>query len=240
MQLIKNYKRTIFYINPKKINYCLYPSKKCQFTHYNLDKLHPHAGVDRGFFKEDEQGYIRIINRKWDISGPKFKDLVEYVALENHFNGKQKWRDSEYAYRIINYIASGNIMHNFNRKDNRWKVSDFNIRLLKYIENKQINTEKNLKKIIIEREKEIDNLFKSILKNGILPCKSNNIADGFINNVSINLGEKSKIFFNHRGHHRLAISKIFNLRNLPIKIAVAKNLQILKKFVSNNDYEKIN
>jgi hypothetical protein len=240
MELIENYKNTIFFIDPREIIYCLYPSKQCQFTHFDLDKLHPHAGINRGFFKEDDKGYIKVVNSKWDLNGPKFENLPEYIALKEHYKGKQKWRNSEFAYRIIKYILSGNIMKNFNRDDNRWKTSDFNKRLLNYIESKKIGTEVELKKIMIERENEINLLFDNILEFGILPCESNNIAEGFINNISINLGDKSQTFFNHRGHHRLSIAKILNLKFIPIKIAVVKNISILKKFVSNNDYKKVN
>ncbi len=240
MELIKNYKNTIFFIDPRNIIYSLHPSKHCQFNHFDLDKLHPHAGINRGFFKEDDKGFIKVINSKWDVNGPKFESLLEYIALEEHYKGKQKWRNSEFANRIIKYILSGNIMKNFNREDNRWKTSDFNKRLLNYIENKKVGTEVELKKIIIERENEINLLFDNILKLGILPCEANNIAEGFINNISINLGGKSQNFFNHRGHHRLSIAKILNLKFIPVKIAVVKNISILKKFVSNNDYKKVN
>lgn len=240
MNLISDYKKTIFYINPNKIVYCLLPSSNCEFTHFGLDKLHPHAGVNRGFFKEDEAGFIKIINSNWDQAGSRFDKIPEFIALNNHFNDVQNWNKSEFANRIIKYITSGNILNNFNPEENRWKTSKFNMRLLKHIINNQISNNSELEKILIERENEINNLFDEIKKNGVLPCKSNNISEGFINNISINLGENDQIFFNHRGHHRLSISKILNLKLIPVKIAVAKNLDILNKFISNNKYEKLN
>ncbi len=239
MNLINNFKKTIFFINPREIIYCLQPSSNCEFTHFGLDKLHPHAGIDRGFFKEDDSGFIKIINSNWDQAGTRFDKIPEYIALYNHFNNIQNWNKSEFANRIIQYITSGNIMNNFNPKDNRWKTSKFNMRLLQYIINNQVGSKSELNKIIIERESEINHLINEIKKKGILPCKSENVAEGFINNISINLGENNQIFFNHRGHHRLAISKILNLKLIPVKIAVAKNLDILEKFISKNKYEKL-
>ena len=239
MNLINSLKKTIFYLNPKKIKYCLFPSANCQFTHFNLDKLHPHAGDDRGFFKENDKGYIRVINSNWDIKGIKFEEISEYRSLYNHYYKKQKWRDSDFALRFVKYIKSGNIMKNFDPEDNRWKTSNFNKRLLEFIQSNKSFSNSNLKKIIIERENEINLLFKNIKKLGVIPCKLNNISEGFINNISINLGKNNEIFFNHRGHHRLAMSKILNIRLIPVKIAVVKNLKILRNFMKKYRYEKV-
>ena len=114
----------------------------------------------------------------------------------NHFNNIQNWNKSEFANRIIQYITSGNIMNNFNPEDNRWKLK-FNMRLLQYIINNQVGTKSELNKIIIEKS-EINHLFNEI-KKGILPCKSENVAEGFINNISINLGENNQIFLTIEG-----------------------------------------
>ena len=94
MDLINNYKKTIFYVNPNRITYCLLPTPECEFTHFGLDKLHPHAGVNRGFFKEDSSGLIKINSSNWDKEGARFDQIQEYKALYNHFNGKQKWSNS--------------------------------------------------------------------------------------------------------------------------------------------------
>ena len=130
-------------------------------------------------------------------------------------------------------------MKNFDPKDNRWKTSSFNKRLLEFIQSNKLINNSNLKKIIIDRENEIDLLFKDIKKLGVIPCKLNNISEGFINNISMNLGQNNEIFFNHRGHHRLAISKILNIRLIPVKIAVVKNIKILKNFMKKCRHEKL-
>ena len=36
--IIKNTKNKIFYISPKEVKYCIYPSKYCDYTHVGLSK----------------------------------------------------------------------------------------------------------------------------------------------------------------------------------------------------------
>lgn len=233
MQLLSFLKETIFYIDPLNINYCTYPSKFCEHTQFGLDRNHPHAGRDRGFFKEDVEGKIKIIDTDWDVSGIEFEKLPEYISLYNHYHGIENWRDSEFAFRISKWLMSDSIKKNFNQNDNRWKTSKFNIRLAAYIENNLTRTEKQVRKLIIDRENEISELFNSILKKGILPCNSKtNIEENFINNISVNLGSNLKIFFNNRGQHRLSIAKIIKLKKIPVKISAIRNILTFEKFLS--------
>lgn len=233
MEFLEEYKKFVFYIDPKQVVYCTYPSKYCEFTQFGLDKIHPHAGRDRGFFKEDDYGKIRIVNTNWDKPGIEFEKLPEHIALLNHYTGKEKWRNSEFAHRYFEYIKSGNIKNNFNREDNRWKTSQFNFRLLNYIENNEKLTDKLLNNIMLEREYEIDLLFNKILEAGLNPCQTESSVEyGFVNNISVNLTVNHELFFNHRGHHRLSIAKILKLKLIPVKIAVAKNILTLKRFIS--------
>lgn len=236
--MIKNinfFNNTIFNLDPKRITYCTYPSKYSEFTQFKLDRLHPHAGRNRGFFKEDEEGRIKIVKTNWDKPGIKFENLPEFIALSDHYFNKKKWRYSEFAKRLFIYLKSGNIKNNFNKNDKKWKTSKFNMRLLKYVENNNIYKSKNLNQILIERENEINLLFENILKKKIWPCSSKKIHEkAFINNISINLGGKSKILFNNRGVHRLSIAKILNFNYVPVKVTVAKNLNVLRKFYTYN------
>ena len=146
--IISQTRYKIFYVSPKKIKYCIFPSNLCDYTQFNSTKSHPHAGLDRGVFKEDPLGKIRIENSKWDSKpGILFSSLLEYKALLNHYNGKENWKKSKFALRNANYI-----------KLNRIKNRGFN----------------NPKIFLVRREKQIDRLFQSILNNGILETKSTN------------------------------------------------------------------
>lgn len=192
-----------FYISPKKIKYCVFPSKYCDYTQFNSSKLHPHAGIDRGVFREDVSGYIRINNNNWDDKrGIAFSELLEYKAIQNHYSGKENWKNSIFAKRNVNFIKKNNKVRRF----------------------------RNYNNFLIKREKQIDNLIESIIKKGIAPVDIKRNKKLFIDNISVNLTKDNKLYFNNRGHHRLSIAKILNLKKIPIKITVAKSIKNLEIF----------
>ena len=191
----------IFYVSPKIIRNCIFQSKYVDYTQFNSDKLHPHAGMDRGVFKEDPLGCVKINNLNWDYkAGVSFSKLPEYKALSNHYTGRENWRKSYFANRYIHYLK-------INKIKNDRKIS-------------------NLKNYLSIREKQIDKLFNSILKKGIYPVNKRLFND----NISVCLTKDKKLYFNNRGHHRLSIAKILDLKEIPIKITLAKSKKILEKF----------
>tara|TARA_B100000886_G_scaffold149057_1_gene101356 strand:- start:94 stop:744 length:651 start_codon:yes stop_codon:yes gene_type:complete len=208
-KIIKLTKNKIFYISPKIIKYCIAPSKYCDYTQFNSMKIHPHAGLDRGVFKEDKSGYVKIECSKWDYkSGVLFTKLLEFKALKNHYTGKENWKKSEFAKRNVNFIKKNNTVRGF----------------------------VDYKTFLIRREKQIDKLFKSISKKGVYYFNSLKGKELYIDNISVALTKDSKLYFNNRGHHRLSIAKILGLEEIPIKVTVAKSLKKLKKFYSYYQY----
>ena len=202
-KIISITKNKIFYISPKIIKNCIAPSKYCDYTQLNSTKLHPHAGLDRGVFKEDKSGYIKISNTKWDYKpGVLFVKLLEFEALKNHYTGKENWKNSRFAMRNVNFIKKNN------------KVRGFT----------------NYKNFLIKREEQIDKIFKSISENGIHSFESTSGKSMFIDNISLALTKDNKLYFNNRGHHRLSIAKILGLKEIPVKITVAKSIKKLEKF----------
>ncbi len=198
----------IFYISPKIVKYCISPSVHCDYTQFNSSTLHPHAGQDRGVFKEDPNGYIRIINTDWDfVSGVLFTKLDEYKSLLNHYLGKENWKKSKFAQRYYNYIKNGNV------PDRGFLNAD---------------------EFLLGREKQINELFESILKNNVYPCNIENDNKPFLDNISLALTKNEELYFNNRGHHRLSISKILGLKKIPIKITLAKSIKNLEKFYSKH------
>ncbi len=197
----------IFYVSPKEIKYCIFPSKYCDYTQYGLKKDHPHAGKNRGVFKEDPKGFIRINNSNWDNKpGVLFTSLLEYKALLNHYKGKQNWKHSKFAQRYVNFV----------------KINKIKDRGLDY---------KNVSNFLSGREKQINRLFESITKNNIYPVNIKKNKKLFSDNISVVLTKNNKLYFNNRGHHRLSIAKIIGLEKIPIKISVAKSKKELKKFL---------
>ena len=192
-------------ISTNSIKYCISPSVHCDYTQFNSSTLHPHAGQDRGVFREDLKGYIRIINSDWDFGpGILFSKLDEYQSLLNHYSGKENWIKSKFAQRYYNFLKTT-------------KVPDRGF--------------KNADDFLTGREKQIDKLFESILKNNIYPTNIENDKKLFIDNISLALTKNEKIYFNNRGHHRLSIAKILGVKKIPVKITLAKSIKNLEKFV---------
>ena len=201
--IIEKTKNKIFYISPKVVQYCIFPSKYCDYTQFNSTRHHPHAGLDRGVFREGLLGNIKINNSNWDYkSGVLFTKLLEYEALRDHYTGKENWKKSKFALRNINFIKKNNHVRGFTE----YKI------------------------FLSRREKQIDKLFNSILKKGIYPIDTTKDKKLFIDNISLALTKNNKLYFNNRGHHRLSIAKILGLKEIPIKITIAKSRKILEKF----------
>jgi len=229
-KIITNTKNKIFFISPEKIKYCIFPSKFCDFTQFGLEKSHPHAGVDRGFFKEDLSGYIKINSSNWDNKpGVLFSKLLEFKALKNHYIGKENWKKSKFAMRSAEYMKK-----NDQRHDPRTLKKNF----------------KSYKDFLDKREKQIDKMFNSAMKKGIYPVDLNLASNKykrlvsekiknikgkklFIDNISVVLTKDCNFFFNNHGHHRLSIAKILGLKKVPVKIVLAKSEKILERFILN-------
>ncbi len=204
--ILKETKKKIFYISPKRIKYCISPSIYCDYTQFRSTKIHPHAGIDRGVFREDIDGYIKINSSNWDKKGVHFTKLLEYEALHNHYTGKQNWKKSEFAKRM-SYFAK-----------NYHGIKRF----------------KNFGKALSVREKELDRLINSIINRGVYVHGKNN-KKLHIDNISVVLTRDNRLLFNNRGHHRLSIAKILKLKSIPVKVTVSKNKRILKTFLSENE-----
>ncbi len=202
-KILKEIKSEIIYVSPKRVKYCIYPTKFCDYNQFKLSKIHPHAGVNRGVFNENPFGYVKINATDWDKKpGVMFTKLLEFIALEDHYTGKKNWKNSKFAKRNVNYIKSNNSVRGF---------TDY-------------------KDYLLTREREIDDLFNSILKKGIYPNDDIKKKNLFNDNISVVLTKNNQLYFNNRGHHRLSMAKILKLKEIPIKIVVAKSEKIIEKF----------
>jgi hypothetical protein len=212
-KILKEIKSKILYVFPERVKYCIYPTQFCDYNQFELTRIHPHAGVNRGVFDENPYGYVKINSSDWDKkSGVMFVKLLEFIALKDHYTGKKNWKKSKFAKRNVDYIKS----------------------------NKSVRGFKNYKDYLITREKQIDDLFNSIIKKGIYPNgvskKKNRVTlRGTHNdNVTVVLAKNNQLYFNNRGHHRLSIAKILKLKEIPINIVVAKSKNLLEKFYLSN------
>ena len=69
---------------------------------------------------------------------------------------------------------------------------------------------------------------KGVLETKILSRKKLN------NNISVVLTQNSELYFNNRGHHRLSIAKILNIKEIPVQIVVAKSKRKIENFYKKN------
>ena len=114
------------------------------------------------------------------------------------------------------------------------KFAERNVNYIKY--NNSVRGFINNKDYLIKREKQIDNLFNSIIRKGIYSTdayksKKIDVEQGSHNdNITVVLTKNNQLYFNNRGHHRLSIAKILKLKEIPIKIVTAKSNKIIEKF----------
>jgi len=212
-KILKEIKNKILHVSPERIKYCIYPTKFSDYNQFDLRRIHPHAGVNRGVFDENPYGYVKINSTNWDKRpGVMFVRLLEFIALKDHYTGKKNWKGSKFAKRNVDYIKSNNSNRGFT----------------------------NYKYYLIRREKQIDGLFNSIIKKGVCSndaYKKKNIAvtrGSHQDDISVVLTKDNQLYFNNRGHHRLSIAKILNLKKIPVNIVVAKSKKIIEKFYLSN------
>ena len=121
-KVLQDTRYKIFYISPNIISNCIAPSNYCDYTQFRATKSHPHAGQDRGVFKEDINGYIRIISSNWDYSpGILFSKLDEYQSLLNHYSGKENWKKSKFAKRYYKFMKKR--LRTFHGIDHRTSIA---------------------------------------------------------------------------------------------------------------------
>ena len=135
-----------------------------------------------------------------------FMKLLEFIALEDHYTGKNNWKKSKFAKRNVNYIKSNNSVRGF---------TDY-------------------KDYLLTRERQIDDLFDSIIKKGIYPNDTSKKKKKDNDNISVVLTKSDQLYFNNRGHHRLSIAQILKLKEIPITIVTAKSKKALEKFHLSN------
>ena len=191
----------VFWVSPKNIHYCTPSSTYADLNHHEKDRDHPHAFYDRGYFYEMERKG-QILPGDWDHhANLNFTNLLEYQSLYNHLKGIERWALSKFAKRLINYM----LMDNKESAGARYRYHGF---------------DGHPDEFIAERERQIVSLIRNIKVQGVIPaggvdCQASNPDD-----ISVNISRKGKLLFNNRGHHRLSIAKILNIKLVPVQIIV--------------------
>jgi len=206
---VKKFSEQLVWISPMKIEFCTPVSKLTDKNQHEMNRDHPHAYNDRGYFLEvDRRG--DILGGAWDKVELRFEELIEYVALNEHINGMKPWRDSQFAKR---HKLSGN-------QDIGYLGRGFS----------------NFDEFLVSREKEIDDLVNQIARHGVFPAGGRKAKEAHIDDISVNVGRNGSLMFNNRGHHRLAIAKILSIKVIPVQIIVwHKKFIKNRKIVANQE-----
>jgi len=196
---VTNLSNMIFWVSPQRIKFCTPSSKYTDLNQHEKDPDHPHAFYDRGYFYED----IRkggVISESWDNATLKFSDLLEYNALHRHINGIERWRDSMFANRMKRYM----LMTNKESAGAQYRFKGF----------------KDPDEFAMAREDQINELIQSIRDSGVQPVGGKGCYESKLDDISVNLSSTGDLLFNNKGHHRLAIAKILNIKLVPVQIIV--------------------
>jgi|APSaa5957512622_1039677.scaffolds.fasta_scaffold24532_1 hypothetical protein len=191
--------KMIFWVSPSQISYCTPSSKYTDLNQYERDRDHPHAFYDYGYFFEKERRGI-ILDGNWDVPQLKFTSLLEYQALYKHIKGIERWSLSKFADRMIKYM----LMTNKESFGARYRFEGFN----------------SPDEFIADRERQINSLIISIKENGVLPVGGVDCKVSKLDDISLNASRTGELLFNNRGHHRLALAKILDIKLIPTQIVV--------------------
>mgnify|MGYP003973848409 CR=1 FL=1 len=193
-------KNKIHWIDPMKVIFCTSASDIVDLSQHKANKNHHHAYFDRGYFFEDKRRG-EVTGGDWDVSNIEFDKLLEYRALLEHYSGKTKWINSQFAERIVQSISLG------------FKIDGFS----------------DGRDFIKEKEIRINKLFDSISKSGVHPTAGKEGKACLLDDISINIDRYGSPLFNNRGHHRLSIAKILNINTIPVQIIVRHKLFVQSK-----------
>lgn len=181
----------IIWVSPKEVEYCTPASPLADLNQHEADLDHPHAFYNRGYFLERARRGS-LLAGDWDAYNLSFDTLLEYNALLDHINGKERWSNSSFASRLIHYIKLGHILHGYTDQE----------------------------KFLVDREKQIDDLIKSISKTGVIPAGGRDAKKAQEDDISVNIARDGMLLFNNRGHHRLSIAKVLGIATVPVQIIV--------------------
>ncbi|MBI2450077.1 MAG: hypothetical protein HYV47_00915 [Candidatus Nealsonbacteria bacterium] len=144
------------------------------------------------------RNYGKILAGDWDKLGPKFEELDSYKAIQQRFLEGKKWEETEFYKRILGYIANGEVNRGCKNKEE-----------------------------LDERFKNIDLLYSRIKKNGYKSKEELHSPEGWLgklekssavlDDVSVAVGRTGQLLFID-GRHRLAIAKLLNIPEIPVRI----------------------
>jgi len=191
----------VYWINPARIvyytNYCGNLSdNECR----EAAKLRWQAQSFRGQVFDRIKDKAKAKDGNWDKSSLKFEDILIHKALSLRIHKNVSWEDTEFFTNALTSIESGAIL---------WDCID--------------------KKSLLVRCDYLDSLIKSIKENGFKLNHKITLQGDDPNSLAkhprmgeeilVNIGRNGEYLFQD-GRHRLAIAKILQLNEIPVKVLV--------------------
>ncbi len=186
-----NIHKEIIWIPTDKIVYCTPPSVFTDLNQHDANRDHPHAYYNRGYFKEGERNGD-ILEGNWDTPDLRFDQLLEFIAIKEHMEGKQEWRYSDFAQRGARYIELG------------FKSKGF----------------ESVDQFLHNRQEQINKLIANIRKQKVLPVSETEESSRKFDDISVNISRSGEPLFNNRGVHRLSIAKLLDVEKVPVQVVV--------------------
>lgn len=181
----------LVWADPTAIEFCTPASRWTDVNQHQGQREHPHAHFDRGYFNEGTRRGS-FLDGNWDNATLRFDQLLEYIAIRDHINGRVPWAESEFAGRGHRWIRSGAQTRGFSDPD----------------------------EFLTTRSQQVDQLIHSIQEHGVHPAGGPGAALVVDDDISVNVARDGRLLFNNRGHHRLSIAKILQVPFIPVQVIV--------------------
>lgn len=185
----------LIYIDPADIRYCTLPSLMSQFN------ITPYGTyVVGGDWDQRPEWTKKWYTRSFatPVIAP-FENHVLFISMENHFIHGVPWEDTEWYQWIAANPETVGQYRTTEVMDERLKEVD---RLFEYIQNDGYKTQREL------------------IQDDSVPLQTTQFPCPRHYEIDVNIGRDGEPFFNYNGRHRLAITKILNLNEIPVRVFV--------------------
>ena len=203
----------LIYANPEKVEYYQLESKETDWNYREKieeEVAHLYEMDKAGFRRRINAG--RIIGGNWDKQKREWSEHGLYNSLKHIYQEGGNWEETEFIKLCLNRIEKGYSSYGYETKE------EFLNNRIPYIEN----------------------LYESIREEGYqrqdqAPADHRN--KDIFHEVSVNIGRDGELIFNNRsGQHRLSLSRILNIEEIPMIVIVRhKKWQEVRKEIHESN-----
>ncbi len=148
--------------------------------------FNPHPDRYGGRFSLAYYSGAEVRGGVWDKKTVPLEHLPKCEAVQQRFRDGESWENTGIYPYLLEKIKEGGSYDGCYSKDD-----------------------------LVERYKYIDNLYKSIKREGYNKNKCGNL-----DHICVNIGRNGELLFNGNGHHRLAIAQMLGIEEIPVRVLV--------------------